>query len=154
MKQIVTILPVILGLLLSQAAFAQQDAARVQTLRGTGAAVTDKAPPERPYAGQFPGSQKPLARTYSTQPPLIPHSIEGIDATTLKENACLACHGPENYKNVKAPKLSDTHFTDRDGKMHAEVSRARWQCTTCHVPQVDAKPLVENTFRGDLVKKK
>jgi len=24
----------------------------------------------------------------------------------------------------------------------------RWQCNSCHVPQVDAKPLVENSFQG------
>ncbi|MEK7438145.1 MAG: nitrate reductase cytochrome c-type subunit, partial [Pseudomonadota bacterium] len=36
----------------------------------------------------------------------------------------------------------------------SEVSPARYQCTACHVPQVDAKPLVQNTFRGAVEAKK
>jgi nitrate reductase (cytochrome), electron transfer subunit len=149
MNPFATILPVLLGLILSQPALAQQSASRVQTLRGADAAATDQAPPEQPYKGMAPGSQKPVARTFSTQPPVIPHAIEGIDTVTLADNSCLMCHGPQNYKTMKAPKVSDSHFKDRDGKMLAEVSSARHQCTACHVPQADAKPLVENTFRGD-----
>lgn len=154
MNKSVTILCVALGLMLSQPVLAQPGASPVQTLRGADAAATDQAPPERPYAGKAPGSQKLLARTFSTQPPLIPHSIEGFDESTLQSNPCLSCHGPENYKNVKAPKMADSHFRDRDGKMLSEVSAARHQCTACHVPQVDAKPLVQNTFRGAVEAKK
>lgn len=150
MNKSVTILLAALGLILSQPALAQQGTSRVQTLRGADAAATDQAPPERPYTGKSPGSQKPVARTFSSQPPVIPHAIEGFDAVTLQVNPCLACHGPENYKNVKAPKVADSHFKDRDGKILSEVSAARHQCTSCHVPQADAKPLVENTFRGDV----
>jgi nitrate reductase (cytochrome), electron transfer subunit len=149
MNKSVTILLATLGLILSQPALAQQDTSRVQTLRGADAAATDQAPAERSYRGSAPGSQKPVARTFSTQPPVIPHAIEGFDAVTLQDNPCLACHGPENYKNARAPKVADSHFKDRDGKMLSEVSAARHQCTSCHVPQADAKPLVENTFRGD-----
>ena len=149
MNKSATILLAILGLTLSQPALAQQGASRVQTLRGADAATSDQAPMERYYTGQAPGSQKPVARTFSTQPPVIPHAIEGIDTVTLQDNSCLMCHGPQNYKTMTAPKVSDSHFKDRDGKMLAEVSSARHQCTACHVPQADAKPLVENTFRGD-----
>ena len=152
MNKSITILLATLGLILSQPALA--DIPRVQRLRGADAAATDQAPPERPYAGKSPGSQKRVARTFSTQPPVIPHSIEGFDEVTLQNNPCLSCHGPENYKNVKAPKVADSHFKDRDGKMLPTVSAARHQCTSCHVPQADAKPLVANTFRGDAAKKK
>jgi len=137
------------GLILSQLAIAKRSSSRVQTLRGADAAATDQAPPERPYTGKSPGSQKPVARTFSTQPPVIPHAIEGFDEVTLQNNPCLSCHGPENYKNVRAPKVADSHFKDRDGKILSEVSAARHQCTACPVPQADANPLVENTFRGD-----
>ncbi|MBI3372222.1 MAG: nitrate reductase cytochrome c-type subunit [Betaproteobacteria bacterium] len=150
MNKSATILLAILGLILSQPALAQQGTSRVQTLRGADAAATDQAPPERSYTGKSPGSQKPVARTFSTQPPVIPHAIEGFDEVTLQNNPCLACHGPENYKNVRAPKVADSHFKDRDGKMLAEVSAARYQCRSCHVPQADAKPLVGNTFKGDV----
>ena len=154
MNKSVTILLAALGLILSQPALAQQDTSRVQTLRGADAAATDQAPRDRPYTGKSPGSQKPVARTFSTQPPVIPHSIEGFEEVTLQNNPCLMCHGPESYKNVKAPKAADGHFKDRDGKMLPAVSAARYHCTTCHVPQADAKPLIANTFRGDGSKKK
>jgi cytochrome c-type protein NapB len=154
MKKSVTILLATLGLILSQPLLAQQGTSRVQTLRGADAAATDQAPPERPYAGKSPGSQKRVARTFSTQPPVIPHSIEGFDEVTLQNNPCLSCHGPENYKNVKAPKIADSHLKDRNGKVLSEVSAARYQCTACHVPQADAKPLVANTFRGDAAARK
>jgi len=154
MNKSITILLATLGLILSQPTPAQQGTSRVQTLRGADAAATDQAPPERPYTGKSPGSQKRVARTFSTQPPVIPHSIEGFEEVTLQNNPCLSCHGPENYKNAKAPKPADSHFRDRDGKMLSTVSAARYQCTACHVPQANAKPLVENTFRGDAAKKK
>jgi cytochrome c-type protein NapB len=154
MNKSATILLAVLGLILSQPALAQQSASRVQTLRGADAAATDQAPLERPYTGKSPGSQKPIARTFSTQPPVIPHAIEGFEEVTLQNNPCLSCHGPDNYKNVKAPKIADSHFKDRDGKILPDVSAARYQCTACHVPQADAKPLVENTFRGDAATRK
>ena len=154
MNKSVTILLATLGLILSQPAYAQQGASGVQSLRGADAVATDQAPPERPYTGKSPGSQKPVVRTFSTQPPLIPHSIEGFEESTLQSNPCLSCHGPENYKNVKAPKAADSHFKNRDGKMLSEVSAARYHCTACHVPQANAKPLVANTFRGDAAKRK
>ena len=154
MNKSATILLATLVLILSQPVLAQQGASRVQTLRGADAATTDQAPPERPYTGKSPGSQKPVARTFSTQPPVIPHSIEGFEEVTLQDNPCLMCHGPQYYKNAKAPKIADSHFKDRDGKMLPDVSAARHQCTACHVPQADAKPLVENTFRGDAATRK
>ena len=146
MNKSITIL--LATLALWQPASAQQAAPKVQTLRGAGTADMDQAPEDKPYVGKAPGSQKPIARTFSGQPPLIPHTVENFDAITLEGNPCLACHGPANYKYVNAPKVGDSHFKDRDGKKLSEVSQARHQCTVCHVPQANAKPLVQNTFRG------
>lgn len=154
MNKSVTILLATLGLIMSQPTPAQQGTLGVQTLRGADAATIDQAPPERPYAGKLPGSQNRVVRTFSTQPPVIPHAIEGFDEVTLQNNPCLSCHGPENYKNVKAPKVGDSHFKDRDGKTLPAVSAARYQCRSCHVPQADAKPLVGNTFRDDAATRK
>ncbi len=154
MNKSVAILLATLGLTMSQPTPAQQGTLGVQTLRGADAATIDQAPPERPYAGKFPGSQNRVARTFSTQPPVIPHAIEGFDEVTLQSNPCLSCHGPENYKNAKAPKVSDSHFKGRDGKTLPGVSAARYQCRSCHVPQANANPLVENTFRGDTATRK
>ena len=36
---------------------------------------------------------------------------------------------------------------NRDGVALDQVSRARWFCTQCHVPQEDTKPLVQNIFQ-------
>jgi cytochrome c-type protein NapB len=40
-----------------------------------------------------------------------------------------------------------THFRDREGQELDNVSPRRYFCTQCHVPQTDAKPLVDNTFQ-------
>ena len=156
MNKFAAILLAALALVLWQPASAQQVPANAQTLRGADTADTDEAPRDRPYAGQVPGSQKPIARTFSQQPPLIPHAIESFDALTLEQNPCLACNGQKTTRQVKARKMAASHFKDRDGKTLAQVAPARHQCTTCHVPQADAKPLVENTFKADgpLAKKK
>ena len=154
MNKSTTILLATVALALWQPASAQQAAPNVQTLRGADVDDADRAPEEKSYVGKRPGSQKPIARTFSGQPPLIPHSVEGIPAITLERNTCLFCHGAQTYKSAKAPKAGDSHFRDRDGNTLAEVSPARHTCTACHVPQADAKPLVRNTFRGAVEAKK
>ena len=87
-----------------------------------------------------------VARDYVHQPPLIPHSIESY-TINLKFNKCLTCHSWANYKKAGAVKISQTHFSDRDGNDLANISARRYFCTQCHVSQVDAPPLVDNTFQ-------
>jgi len=103
------------------------------------------------YVGKKPGLQAKVARTFSTQPPLIPHAVENFDEVTLEENQCLSCHGPAKYQEKKAPKIGDSHFINpMTGQKLADTSKARHNCVQCHVPQVDANPLVENTFSGNM----
>ena len=45
-----------------------------------------------------------------------------------------------------ATKISPTHFETRDGMTLSDVSPRRYFCLQCHVPQVNASPLVDNTF--------
>ena len=86
------------------------------------------------------------AVNYRQQPPLIPHKIEKYQIN-LKVNQCMRCHNWQYAAKEGAPKISETHYTDhRTGERMDDVVAARWNCTQCHVPQVDAKPLVENTF--------
>ena len=85
-------------------------------------------------------------RQYMHQPPLIPHDVRNYEVDT-KVNKCLACHSFKNASKMKAPKISPTHFETRDGMTLGEVSPRRYFCLQCHVPQTDAKPLVENTFK-------
>ena len=79
------------------------------------------------------------------QPPLIPHQIDGYKINQ-KFNKCLTCHSWANYRESGATKISQTHFEDRDANVLANISARRYFCTQCHVPQVNARPLVGNTF--------
>ena len=88
-------------------------------------------------------------RAYPEQPPVIPHAIEG-NQLTLNANRCLDCHRRQFVEGSGAPMISITHFMTREGQMLADVAPRRYFCTTCHVPQTDAEPLVENEFRDML----
>lgn len=88
-----------------------------------------------------------IERAFKAAPPQIPHDISK-DRVTLQENTCLKCHSAANYKREKAPKVGDSHFKSRDGKTLKKLSSRRYFCRQCHVPQVDAEPLVENVFKG------
>ncbi len=88
---------------------------------------------------------EPIARDYVQQPPLIPHKITNY-RINLKSNKCMSCHSWTNYRKYGATKISQTHFESRDRHVLANVSARRYFCTQCHVPQVNAKPLVENEF--------
>ncbi len=98
-----------------------------------------------------PGESKRLDRSYENAPPLIPHSIEGLTPITQDNNACLGCHSPEMAKDMGATPLPKSHFYDlRNHKDQAEqLAQSRFNCTQCHVPQAQTKPLVDNTFKPD-----
>jgi len=115
----------------------------IESLRGQNAA--DEAS-KVPLQKNWQRDRDPIVRDYVQQPPLIPHKIEGY-RINLKFNKCLTCHSWANYKESGATKISQTHFEDRDKHVLANISARRYFCTQCHVPQVDAPPLVENTFR-------
>ena len=105
--------------------------------------------PMKPIAAapleKYVTDDKRLMRAYPEQPPVIPHSIEGYQLT-VNANRCMSCHRREATEGSGAPMISVTHYMDRDTQMLADVSPRRYFCTACHVPQADAKPLVENTF--------
>ncbi len=90
--------------------------------------------------------KSPIERDFVQQPPLIPHKIKGYKIN-MKYNKCLTCHSWANYKKAGATKISLTHFEDRQGDEHSNVAARRYFCTQCHVPQADAKPLVQNEFK-------
>jgi len=85
-------------------------------------------------------------RAFRQQPPLVPHAIDKYEID-LKVNQCLRCHEWPYSDQERAPKISDLHYIDRNGVRQDSVNGNRYVCTQCHVPQVDAKPLVENRFR-------
>lgn len=84
-------------------------------------------------------------RNYPMQPPVIPHKIDGYQVD-IKANKCMACHARSRTGESQAPMVSVTHYMDRDNNFLAELSPRRYFCTQCHVPQLEAKLLVENDF--------
>lgn len=116
--------------------------AEIQSLRGD---VVLEADSSKPMIQRYFKDQPPMGRDYLQQPPLIPHKTDGY-VVNIKHNKCLSCHSWSNYKQHRATKISQTHFESRDGAVLSNVSARRYFCQQCHVPQVDAPPLVENTF--------
>jgi nitrate reductase (cytochrome), electron transfer subunit len=121
-------------------------------MRGADVSAPDRAPEVKVYGEKIPGVGQPhlIERTFVGQPPLVPHTIEKYVPLTAEENACLECHITTELRGQKVPRIGESHFSKtikkRDGSPAVEMSR--FQCDTCHVPQVDAKPLVDSKFVG------
>ncbi len=136
------------------------------------------------YTKAAPGQAKLIPRSYNNAPPLIPHSVEGLVPITKNNNTCLGCHMPEVAKSMQATPIPPTHFMNfrpkpvilPDGKLvkqgkvvakvngganevfatptHGKLYPGRFNCTQCHVPQANVKPLVKNTFTPGFKSKK
>lgn len=117
---------------------------QVRSLRGP-ADMEEAVAPPRFRSHRANGGR--LERAYRQQPPLIPHKTEKYQID-LKVNQCLYCHDWPYNVDQGAPKISETHYTNRDGVALDHVARTRWFCTQCHVPQVDAPALVRNGFKS------
>lgn len=100
-----------------------------------------------------PSKQKVVAkeggfeRSYSLQPPMVPHVVDKYPIT-IRNNGCMKCHSKKNYQKEKSPMVGESHFTDRDGKVHETLSSRRYFCNQCHAPQMSGEPLVQNNFEG------
>jgi cytochrome c-type protein NapB len=105
------------------------------------------------YNDTKPGRNDWLPRAWEGAPPQIPHRIEEYLPVVAGDNQCLDCHDIPKYigkpKNTdrsvknKSP-MSRAHYADASLET---LDGARFNCTQCHVPQSDAPPLVESTFR-------
>jgi len=138
-KTIVTLLVACVALM-----FAGATMAEVTSLRGhQGLEDMSKKPAKKKQKVAEGGFE----RSYKIQPPTIPHKIDK-EQINLKVNTCMKCHSEKTFKKKKAPKVGDSHYIDRGGKVLKTVSTRRYFCNQCHAPQVDASPLVENTFQG------
>jgi len=116
--------------------------AEIKSLRGD---IPLDAKPKPPAKARVMSQSGGYKRAWKTQPPLIPHKIDK-ERISLDENSCFRCHSPDTYKAEKAPMISKTHFKDPNNPSDKNLLRARWFCYQCHVPQVEAQPLVENVF--------
>ncbi len=113
-------------------------------------------PAQKAYAikGGPPGQDQILPRAYLGAPPQIPHDISDFLPITADGNMCIACHNQPDQWGKKREQFTPTpipqsHYTDlrnAPGKVTDHLINARYNCNQCHVPQHDAKPLVENTF--------
>lgn len=126
-------------LLLPMLVIAGQD---IATMRSTNLLVE----PEAPRLGNEENKDLKRKRSYPMQPPTIPHKIAGY-RVDLNSNKCLSCHSRRRVAETQAPMVSVTHYMDRDGNFLAEVSPRRYFCNQCHVPQMEVRPLVDNTFQ-------
>lgn len=115
---------------------------KMDSLR-SGVPITDSMPisPARQER-----DSRPIDRDFVQQPPLIPHTIAGYQITK-NFNKCMDCHAFQKSKTSGATKVSVTHFRTREGQELDNISPRRYFCTQCHVPQSDARPLVDNTFQ-------
>jgi cytochrome c-type protein NapB len=143
MKTTLTMIWLALAMALGLSAPATAQEPKVKSLRGDVPLNQEtKAVEMAPWARD----RDPIPRDYLQQPPLIPHKIDGY-VITARDNKCMDCHSWARYKQVNATKISLTHFKDRGGTELSDVSPLRYFCTQCHVPQTDAKPLVQNNFK-------
>ena len=126
----------------------------VSTLRDTAITAVDTAPEIQPYVGSKPGGHTLIQRNYAQQPPLIPHKVDGFDEITSEDNACMDCHIHKEVRGQKIPQVKESHLIKPVNLDAPVLDNARWQCNSCHVPQIDAKPLVENVFKGTAAKAK
>ncbi|WP_104037476.1 nitrate reductase cytochrome c-type subunit [Vibrio jasicida] len=144
-KLLVALLSV--GALISGSVFAELDnpggTGGIDSLRG--ASQLEDTRPADDFK-KFPREQV-LDSSFVYQPPLIPHNIRGYEVS-LNANKCLSCHSWKNAKEMGATKISVTHYVNRDDAVLADMSPRRYFCLQCHVPQANAKPLVENEFKS------
>lgn len=101
------------------------------------------------------GTSKVLPRAYLNAPPQVPHAAQDFLPITTESNLCQACHARPDLWGVKVrakgepTPIPESHYTDQrnaPGKVGETVVGARYNCNQCHVPQLNAKQLVGNTF--------
>ncbi|WP_066389233.1 nitrate reductase cytochrome c-type subunit [Helicobacter himalayensis] len=94
------------------------------------------------------GESQKIERAFENAPPLIPHDIEGMTPLTQQDNQCITCHDPAVAKDMGATPVPSSHMFDlRASKKMSTISDSRFNCTQCHVPQANAKPVVGNNFK-------
>jgi cytochrome c-type protein NapB len=130
---------VMLGLFLSGSAVADLQSLRSADIQATLAA---------PEILEFNQDKENFPRAFEQQPPLVPHLNEKY-TINLSTNKCLDCHmkqpGKDQAKSVEIP---ESHYLDRAGNRLAKPAGSRHFCTQCHVPQIDAQPLIGSNFES------
>jgi cytochrome c-type protein NapB len=133
------------GLLAALALLATATLAAAQTFSALRGSTPLDQEGQAPVMTPEQNSLQREVRNYPEQPPLIPHSTEGYEVS-INGNKCLSCHARSRVGESRAPMISVTHFSDRDGQFLASISPRRYFCTQCHVPQHGVQAPVANDF--------
>ena len=107
------------------------------------------APPSNQKNGSWPGQNSLLARVNPVGPPPIPHMIGGFLPITQGSNSCMGCHRTDRKIEGGPVPIPESHYIDSRSGLDQKQDTpdgARYYCLSCHVPQTDAEPLVENQF--------
>jgi cytochrome c-type protein NapB len=132
-------------LLVSLVGLTAQAFADITSLRGVPEIPATTTPPE---LMAFIKDKENVPRTFEEQPPVVPHESEKY-TINLQENKCLECHMKQPGKDeAKSVEMSESHFINRNGEKLDHPAGSRHFCTQCHVPQVDAPPLVGSNFKS------
>lgn len=113
-----------------------------------GSVFDTAAPPPFAVTGGDPGENAVLPRMNAEAPPLVPHAVGDFLPITREANACVDCHAVAEREAGGPVPLPASHFVDlrnAPGERRDTVAGARWVCTSCHVIQTDAPPLVGNS---------
>ncbi|MEJ5988482.1 nitrate reductase cytochrome c-type subunit [Ramlibacter sp. PS3R-8] len=137
LRKLLPLLGLVAVLAWAQPATKLQDAARGP------AAVPDTTRP--PMLGNAVNDDVRRPRNYDTQPPTIPHRVDGYQVDR-NFNKCLDCHARGKASFSQAIPVSATHYFDRSGKELPHISTRRYFCMQCHVPQDSVPPIVGNSF--------
>lgn len=141
-NRLIALTAAMLAAALTCSAGEQEKTPAVQTLRG-------KTPiPETNPSGIYKMERhdRVIPRNYEWQPPIIPHNVKGYQITK-NVNMCMVCHSARRAPRTGATPVGESHYKDRDGNVLPNISTRRYFCLQCHVPQFDAEPLVQNTFK-------
>ncbi len=109
----------------------------------------DRVPPVFVFTEQAPGEGQRLERAFEGTPPLIPHTVDGFVPITREDNFCAVCHATGGTDPEGPPQVPQSHLIDwraAPGVVRDSIAGARWVCTSCHVVQSDAEPIVNSTF--------
>ena len=119
---------------------------------GLAAGTVFDQPPQAPIAlNQIdPGDSEVRPRPNEEFPPVIPHTITGLETITLEENSRLECHEMAAAADMEAVPVPESHLVDlrrSPEETGTEVMGSRWNCTSCHVDRTESTELVANTTR-------
>lgn len=145
------LLSAVLASLLSLPAIAVQDQTIPEDSLGLyNSSVYDVLSPDVVnYGGGDPGTNKRVARSYDTAPPMITHTTNDMVPITRDFNLCKDCHvqpdliGKKITKGMVIP-APVSHYVD---VKKGELYMGRWVCTQCHAPQAKVDVLVKSTFK-------